>query len=102
MIPYKDMLSKAESSLKDHCSLSEQEFNTNFGYNRTYDNQALNRSMVEMKYKDYIWHDHYPASRELVEGKSYNSITSDFFEKLVRTQTKKVEVAKICWLKQFL
>lgn len=46
MIPYRDMLSKAESSLNYHCSLSEQELSNNFGCIITYDTQTLNRAMV--------------------------------------------------------
>lgn len=46
MIPYKDMLSKPESSFNNHCSLSEQKLSNNFGYTITYDTQTLNRAMV--------------------------------------------------------
>ena len=75
MILYNGIFPKIGSSLKNHCSLSGQEFNDNFGYSRTCYTQALNRAMVGKKYKDYIWHDPCPTSREIVEGKPYNSAT---------------------------
>lgn len=56
---------------------------------------ALNRAMVGEQYEKLKWYDHYPTPKELVEGKPYHTVTSDYLVKSLLIQPRNAKEGKV-------
>jgi DNA-3-methyladenine glycosylase I len=78
VIDYKDIFFKAESSLRDYCSLSEDDFKKNFGYYKTYENQDLKDSQYYERLVEVIFYSGFKAETVDKKMSIIKSYFSDF------------------------
>ena len=78
MTSYNDIFSKAESSLQDYCSLSEEDFKKKFGYYKTYEGQDLKDSQYYEMLVKVIFYSGFKAETVDKKMTAIESYFSDF------------------------